>query len=177
LADRSLPELEVSIILIGRQQFFFREKEILMAQQKSKLRKQLKAAARKKKIKQLSRRPDASTSLGAKASVERRMIRRHQDVLQNVEFALVTAAREADNIDDSVIEQVLRLAIQAREPEDPKVQWTMDFLASIRDQRSDIDEGLWRDALSVIYASLKRHSGCNPGEMRYLNFIARYIPG
>ena len=46
----------------------------------------------------------------------RRMTRDHQDVLQNIEFALVSAYREDRRIDDSIIAETLRSAIRGQEP-------------------------------------------------------------
>lgn len=129
--------------------------------------------------KRRERRPEVTitqpVSLKAKHSVERKMVRDHADLLQNVEFSLVNAARDSDEIDDSVVEQILRNAIGCKSSEDPVVEWAMNLLASVRDLRPDVTDDLWRDALRVVYASLRRHSSCESGDTSYLSFVSQYV--
>ena len=145
-----------------------------MAKKKDKSRKGLKAAARRR-----ARRPapvvHAPVALKANHGLEQRMVRDRQDVLQNIEFALVTAARDAEEVDDRVVEQVLQLAIRGLSSEDPIVQWALNLLASIRETREEVPDEVWRDGLRVVYASLKRHSSCGRGETNYLEFAGQFI--
>lgn len=139
-----------------------------------KRHKQLEAYAKKR-----ARRPEPKVedrgSLKIKHAAEKRMIRDHADVLQNVEWTLVNAARDSTEIDDSIIEQILRHAIQSKLSEDPIVTWALNSLVAIRQQRSDISDKLWSDALRVVYASLHHHSSCEPGDTSYQRFASRYV--
>ncbi len=135
---------------------------------------QLKAYAKKR-----ARRPvttfQESGSLKVKGTVERRVVRDHADVLQNIEFSFVAAARESREIDDAVIEQTLRHAIQSRPTEEPVVSGLLNSLQVIREQRTDISDDLWKDALRVVYTSVQRHSSCQAGCKDYLQFVAAYV--
>ena len=140
-----------------------------------KLRKQLKLAQRRR-----NRRPTPSASipvaLKANGGLERRMVRDHQDVLRSIETTLVGASRDADDVDDRVVEKTLRLAIGRQAfSEDPIVAWVLNLLGEMRESRDDTSDDTWRDALRVVYASLKRHSRCQPGEFSYLRFVGSYI--
>ena len=114
-------------------------------------------------------------SLKITHAAEQRMLRNHTDVLQNVEFSLVNAAKESGEIDDHGVKRILLHAIQGTSSEDPIVEWALNLLAVVRDQRSDVSDDLWRDALRVIYASLNRHSSCEPGDTSYLRFVSSYV--
>ena len=129
--------------------------------------------------KRRGRRPEVTitqpVSLKVKHSVERKMVRDHADLLQNVEFALVNAAKDADEIDDTLVEQILRNSIGCKSSEHPVVVWAMRMLASVRDLRPDVTDDLWRDALRVVYSSLRRHSSCESGDTSYLRFVSQYV--
>ncbi len=145
-----------------------------MSSKASKLHKQLEAYAKRR-----ARRPkstvDTRTSLKITHAAEKRIVRDHVDVLQNVEYALVQAARDSGNIDDFITEQVLRHAIQGKPTDDPTVMWAMNLLAVTRQERPDISDQLWGDALRVVYASLQRHSSCEPGDTSYQRFASRFL--
>jgi hypothetical protein len=145
-----------------------------MSAKARKRHSQLKAYARKR-----THRPEPTVenrgALKVKPAVEKRMIRDHMDILQNVEFSLVNAAKDSSEIDDSVIEQILRHAIHSKPSEDPVVTWALNLLKEMRQQRSDISDQIWSDALRVIYTSLRRHSSCEPGCRNYLRFVSAYV--
>lgn len=142
-----------------------------------------KTDKRKKKLqafaKRRARRPDPivvpSGSLKVGHAVERRVVRKHTDLLQNIEFALVNAASDSHEVDDQYIESILRHAITQKASEDPLINSALDFLAAIRGQREEDPGDLWNDALRVVYTSLKRHSTCEPGETSYLRFVSQYV--
>ena len=145
-----------------------------MSTKADKRKKSLRAYARKR-----ARRPQAlvsqRVSLKIKRSLEQRIVRSNADVLQNVEFSLVNAANESDEVDDYVVEQILRHAIKGDSPEHPTIRRGMDLLAAVRELRSDIADDLWQNALRVVYASLQRHSSCRPGDTSYLDFVSRFV--
>ena len=105
----------------------------------------------------------------------RRMIRDHQDVLQNIEFALVSAYREDRRIDDSIIAETLRSAIRGQEPESVLAGQLRIRLEGIREMRADIEDDLWLDGLRVVLDSLRNHSDAKPGSIGYLSFVSRYV--
>ncbi len=106
------------------------------------------------------------------------MTRDHVDVLQNIEFALVSCARKDQTIDDRTIDVALQKAIQQIEPgEDTGPQvWTMyDSLQAMRAIREEISDEIWRAALRTVQESVRRHSDLRPGEKAYLQFVSQYI--
>lgn len=107
-----------------------------MSNKTSPRSKQLRA-----EIKRRAKRPVAqvatSANLKAKGNVERRMIRDHTDLLQNIEFVLVQEARSVDDVDDSVVEDGLRAAITHREPSNPTAMRVKIALDGMREMRQD----------------------------------------
>ena len=145
-----------------------------MSQKDSLRAKQLKAAAKRR-----AKRPVAQftppAELKAKGNVERRMIRDHVDLLQNIEATLVAAARQSEDINDYVVELVLRAAITRTESDRPTVVEAVARLDNIRDIRPELTEELWTNGLQTIYSSLRRHSDCRPGDTAYLDFVDDYV--
>jgi hypothetical protein len=134
----------------------------------------------KKAEKRRARRPVpkvmAPQSLSAPGNVERRMMNSYQSVLQNIEFALVSAYRDHESVDDAVVAQTLRAAILRTSPDDPAVRIALAVLNGIRDMRSDVPDEVWIDGLRVVYNSVGRHSRCRHGETDYLDFVAEFLP-
>ena len=143
----------------------------------------MKTDKRKKKLqafaKRRARRPDPivvpSNSLKVGHAVERRLVRNHADLLQNIEFTLVNVASDSHEVDDQCIERILRHAITQKASEDPSINLALDSLAAIRRLREEDPGDLWSDALRVVNASLKRHSNSEPGETSYLRFVSQYV--
>jgi hypothetical protein len=103
------------------------------------------------------------------------MARDHEDVLQNIEFVLVSLWRRDPEIDDRACTAALRAAIAGREPDDPRAAALFQNLQEIRALREDIDDKVWRNALRVVDESVHRHSDRRPGETGYLRFASRFI--
>jgi hypothetical protein len=103
------------------------------------------------------------------------MARNHEDVMQNIEFLLVTSWREDPSIDDRIASQALRAAIAGKETDDPQAAELLDGLRQIRAMREDVTEPVWRGALRVVDDSVHRHSSCRPGETEYLRFASQFI--
>ena len=137
-------------------------------------------AALKKAEKRRTRRPVPSVAppakLTAPAKMENRMMSYAPDVLQNIEFALVTAYRECDGIDDAVVAATLRAAIRGESPDDPLVQAVMQVLDGICRSRPDVSDELWTDGLRVVYSSVCRHSERKTGDVDYLEFVVPFLP-
>jgi len=105
----------------------------------------------------------------------RRMTRDHPDVLQNIEFALVSAYREDRRLDDSTIAETLRAAIRGLEPGSVLAGQVRIRLEGVREMRADIEDSLWLDGLRVILDSLHNHSDAKPGSTGYLSFASRFV--
>jgi hypothetical protein len=103
------------------------------------------------------------------------MSRDHQDVLQNIEFALVTGHREDPRVDDRDARSALRACLQGKDADGPRAARLAESLAAIRRLREDISDAVWNDALRVIEESVRRHSGFRPGETSYLAFASQFI--
>src|SRR5262249_23860842 len=113
----------------------------------------------------------------AKAGMKQ-MTRDHPDVLQNIEFLLVTCAREDPAIDDDIIDRALQVAMGRSDvpwETDPRVMTLCDALEGIRESREDVAETIWRAGLRTVDESVRRHSARKPGEKSYLQFVGPYI--
>ena len=105
----------------------------------------------------------------------KRMTRDHQDVLQNIEFVLVTRYREDRTIDDRIIADALEAAIHGDTPEDTLAQSLNESLEGMREFRHDISDETWRDCLRTVLQSVHRHSSLRPGSRGYLDFVSDFI--
>lgn len=105
----------------------------------------------------------------------KRMARDHQDILQNIEFALVSGYRENHSIDDCIVANALEAAILGNEPEDSRAISLNEALEDIRQLRSDVSDDIWTDGLRTILQSVHRHSSLKPGCRWYLDFASKFI--
>jgi hypothetical protein len=105
----------------------------------------------------------------------KRMTRDHQDVLQNIEFVLVSAYRDDHSIDDRIVAAALRAAIHGDVPEDARAQSLNEGLEEIRELRSDTSDEIWRDGLRTVLQSVHRHSDLRLGEREYLDFVCDFV--
>jgi hypothetical protein len=106
------------------------------------------------------------------------MTRDHTDVLQNIEFALVSVAKGQPEIDDHAVLESLNMSIKGRTPDestDPKVAKLYESLESIRAMREDVSDAIWAGGLKTIAESVQNHSGLAPGEKGYLDFVSKYV--
>ena len=105
----------------------------------------------------------------------RQMVREHQDVLQNIEFILVTGYRDDHSIDDCIIAETLKAAIHGYLPQDQRAVSLNKALGGVRELRSDVSDDIWRDCLRVVLQSVHRHSSLKPGCRWYLDFVSDFI--
>ncbi|KKM00152.1 hypothetical protein LCGC14_1807290 [marine sediment metagenome] len=105
-----------------------------------------------------------------------RMSRDHQDVLQNIEFALVSTWRHRDDVDDKACHAAIESMLTRRQPRDEAASALSDQLLVVRAERDDVPERLWQDGLRVVADSIRTHSQRRPSEQAYLNFVGQYIP-
>jgi hypothetical protein len=106
------------------------------------------------------------------------MTRDHPDVLQNIEFALVTVANEDSGIDDRAIHEALQSSLKrssADAPDDPRVIAIREILDVFHENRDDVSDTIWDAGLHTIAESVRKHSGLAPGEKSYLSFVSRYV--
>jgi hypothetical protein len=104
--------------------------------------------------------------------------RDHLDVLQNIEFTLVSAAKQEDDIDDRTIDQALTLALGKAdriEDFDPLAAAIYEVLEHARASRQDVTDTVWQAALKTVRDSVRRHSSLAAGEKAYLQFVAPYV--
>lgn len=99
----------------------------------------------------------------------------HQDVLQNIEFALVTVWREDRTVDDRTVAQALRASMTGTEPDDPIAAEIFERVAAMRSFREDVSDDVWMAALRRIDESIRLHSTRNPGDRSYLRFADQFI--
>lgn len=108
----------------------------------------------------------------------KQMSRDHQDVLQNIEFVLVSEHQKNLEIDDSRANAALVASLAGVDPEtldDILVADLVNALASIRQLREEVPDDIWREGLRVVQESVRRHSGLQQGETSYLEFVKQYI--
>jgi len=106
----------------------------------------------------------------------RRMSRDHQDVLQNIEFALVSTWRDRDDVDDRACHAAIESLLTGSQPTGDAASALSGRLLAIRDMRADVPDRLWVDGLRVVAGSIRTHSRRGPGDVDYLIFVAQYVP-
>jgi hypothetical protein len=143
----------------------------------SKLKRMKRKRAKQKKanIRRMALQKDLRATLGPNKLLKR-MTRDHVDILQNIEFTLISDYRENRSIDDRIIADTLKASIRGEEPEDSRSQKLNDSLEAMREFRSDVPDDLWRDGLRTVLQSVHRHSNLRPGERNYINFVSDFIP-
>ena len=142
---------------------------------KVKRLKRKRALQKKANIRQMALQKKFGATLRPRKSMKR-MARDHLDVLQNIEFVLVSGYRSERSIDDCIVADVLIAAIFDAEPEDSRARSLNESLENIRVLRSDISDDIWRDGLRTILESVHRHSSLKPGSRGYLDFVSDYVP-
>jgi hypothetical protein len=100
---------------------------------------------------------------------------KHEDVLQNIEFALVTAWRENRSVDDRAVSLALNASMAGKMPDDPVAADLFERVDAIRSFREDVADDVWMAALRRIDESVRLHSSRNPGDVSYLRFADQFI--
>jgi phosphosulfolactate phosphohydrolase-like enzyme len=106
----------------------------------------------------------------------KRVSRDHLDVLQNIEFILVTAHREDSSLDDRIIADALKAAVDNKMAQDERAISIKDNLWDMHEFRADISDDIWQAGLRTVLQSVRRHSDLRPGSTEYLDFVSQYIP-
>ena len=106
----------------------------------------------------------------------KRMSRDHVDVLQNIEFILVTSHRENGSIDDRIIADALKATIDNDFPQDERVISIKGNLQDMHEFRGYVSDDIWQAGLRTVLQSVRRHSDLRPGSTDYLDFVSEFIP-
>jgi hypothetical protein len=109
------------------------------------------------------------------AKLMKRMADEHEDVLQNIEFAIVDAHAHDPGIDDAIVHEALGAALYGSEPRDPRAGDLLEMLEGMREFREDVDDDVWHKALRVVDDSVRRHSQLSRGETSYLSFVRQFV--
>ncbi|MBN2594599.1 MAG: hypothetical protein JXA81_13915 [Sedimentisphaerales bacterium] len=141
---------------------------------KLKRMRRKRAAQKKANIRLMALHSENKETLGPR-KLMRRMVRDHQDILQNIEFILVTGYRDDPRIDDRIVADVLKAAIRGDTAEDDLTESLNEALGEVRLFRSDVSDDIWRDGLRTVLQSVYRHSKLRPGEREYLDFVSDFI--
>ncbi len=142
---------------------------------KVKRLKRKRALQKKSNIRQMGLQKKFGAKLKPRKSMKH-MARDHLDVLQNIEFVLVSGYRSDRSIDDCIVADVLIAAILDAEPEDIRAQSLNESLENIHVLRSDISDDIWRDGMRTVLESVHRHSSLKPGSRGYLDFVSDFVP-
>ena len=104
------------------------------------------------------------------------MTEHHVDILQNIEFSLVTAWRDDSDIDDKDTAAALKTVINEGQAENQQVKSLVSVLENIRMQRLDVSDDIWKKGLKVVLDSVYTHSNAKEGDTDYLEFASDFIP-
>jgi uncharacterized alpha-E superfamily protein len=99
----------------------------------------------------------------------------YQDVLQNIEFALIQNYQQCKDIDDNIIARSLECSILWEVPENRLVQELRNSLSDIRNMRTDISDDIWQDCLRTVLQSVHRHSNLKQGRRDYIEFVTPFL--
>ena len=141
---------------------------------KVKRLKRKQALQKKVNIQQMALKKNLRATLGPR-DLMKWMTRHHQDVLQNIEFILVSEYRNDHSIDDHIVADALKAAIHDEVPAGGLAQLLNDGLEEAREIRSDVSDDIWRSGLRTVLQSVHRHSSLKPGSRDYLDFVSDYI--
>ncbi len=142
----------------------------------SKLKRMREKQALKKRsnIRITALRREQNEMLGRRSLFDK-MVHNHQDILQNIEFTIISEYRQDGGIDDRIVAEALKAFILNTEPQDKSVDRLKQILGSARRLRDDVSDDLWRDGLRVVLRSVHDHSDLEPGSTHYLDFINEFI--
>lgn len=104
------------------------------------------------------------------------MTKNHVDVLQNIEFILISSYRSNSKIDDKVVATALKAAIQGTDTDDALSNSLVKALAQTRSIREDVPDEIWTNGLKVVLESVYNHSDAQDGDTDYLDFVSDFVP-
>jgi len=107
--------------------------------------------------------------------IYRQMTRDHLDVLQNIEFCIVSTARRRSQIDDKIIASALKASIDGTDSDQELTSLLISDLENARLVRSDVPDTIWINGLKVVLQSVYTHSDARASDRDYLDFVQNYI--
>lgn len=111
--------------------------------------------------------------------IYKEMTANHVDVLENIEFAIINAWRDNQQIDDEAVAAALKTVIKAEEPKDILACLLIKAIGDARLIRSDVSDEIWTKGLKVVLESVYTHSPADVierGDRFYLEFADKFIP-
>lgn len=103
------------------------------------------------------------------------LVEHHQDVLMNIETAVLLAWRSDASIDDRKVKKALMAQFRGETPEKGGAKRVQEMLTDAREARPEISDEIWRNGLLVVLESVGNHSSTAPSVRDYLRFIDGYI--
>ena len=113
--------------------------------------------------------------IGVSDSLFNRMTSEYSDVLQNIEFGMVSAYRHNPEIDDRSVAGALKAAITGEVPTNEIDGSLLNHLGEVRQLREDIPDDVWQDGLKVVLDSVHNHSTLRTGDRGYLKFVESFM--
>src|SRR3954469_25492984 len=101
--------------------------------------------------------------------------RRNDDVLQDIETALLDTWRDVSGTDDRWVHLGLIGAMRDDPTDHPCSLMVFTALKTLRERREDVDDELWLDALRVVDQSVRDHSSLRHADRSYLTFIRAFL--
>jgi len=141
---------------------------------KVKRLKRKRSIQKKANIRQMYSQKKLGATLKPRKSIKH-MARHHLDVLQNIEFTIISRYCSDRSIDDLIVADALRAVILDTETEDSRAQSLGESLEGIREFRADISDDIWQEALRTVLQSVLRHSSLKPGNRWYLDFVSDFV--
>jgi hypothetical protein len=104
------------------------------------------------------------------------MTENHVDVLENIEFVIVSTWREDRRIDDKEVAVALKSLIKEEAAKDEIAGRIIKAIENTRLIRADVSDEIWIKGLKVVLESVYTHSEAEEGDRFYLEFAEMFIP-
>jgi hypothetical protein len=119
--------------------------------------------------------PEAvSTSLRVSPKMQSQFAKRHKMQLYAIEKMILTAATANLTLTDQHVMAALQALITKEPSSDPLAGKLADSIQVAR--HLDTEDGVWCNALRVVWTSTEFHSSGATGSRRYLRFIDQHLP-
>ncbi len=103
------------------------------------------------------------------------MTQSYVDVLEDIEYCLVTVWRDDSDIDDKDTAAALKIVINGGQAENQRVKLLASELENARMKRLDVSDEIWEKGLKVVLESVHTHSDAREGDTDYLDFASAFI--
>jgi len=136
------------------------------------LKHRLQQAVRKRLVKP---RPQSIPTGNVRSDRWGEITTHHTDLLEDVEGSILETQRYVTGLCDHWTHLGLIGAMRDDLPEHPCSIMLFQALKNLRQQREDVDDELWLDALRVVDQSVRDHSSLRHGDRTYLSFIGAFF--